>query len=267
MAELGGTTAREGSAPRRPLRVLVVVPAWNEESVIGDVLAELARLPEPFDVVVVDDGSVDRTAAVAEAAGAVVLQLPFNIGVGGAMRAGLLYAQRHGYDGVVQVDADGQHDPAQIERLLQALDEADVAVGSRFASGTGHWVRGPRRWAMRLLARSLSRTCRTRLTDVTSGFRATGPRALGLLARYYPSEYLGDTVESLVVVQKAGLRVREVPVTMRPRGGGTPSHSPIRAAVYLCRAVLVLVLATIRHHPGAVPGEVPPAVTPTGTAR
>jgi glycosyltransferase involved in cell wall biosynthesis len=222
-------------------------------------------LPEPLDVVVVDDGSTDRTAAVAEAAGAVVLQLPFNVGVGGAMRAGLLYAQRHGYDGVVQVDADGQHDPAQIERLLRALNEVDVVVGSRFASGSGHSARGPRRWAMRLLARSLSRICRTRLTDVTSGFRATGPRALGLLARYYPSEYLGDTVESLVVVQKAGLRVREVPVTMRPRAGGTPSQSPVRATVYLGRAVLVLVLATIRKHPGSAPGEIPPAISLAGT--
>jgi glycosyltransferase involved in cell wall biosynthesis len=249
MAELGGS-------PRRPQRVLVVMPAWNEELVITQVLAELAALPEPFDVLVVDDGSTDRTAAVAECVGAAVLQMPFNVGVGGAMRAGLVYAQRHGYDGVVQVDADGQHDPAQIDHLLDALTEVDVAVGSRFASGTGYQVRGPRRWAMRLLARSLSRTCRTRLTDVTSGFRATGPRAIGLLARYYPSEYLGDTVESLVVVQKAGLKVREVPVTMRPRAGGTPSQSPLKATIYLGRAVLVLVLAVIRSHPEAMPTDV-----------
>lgn len=247
--------AEQGGRPGRPQRVLVVVPAWNEEAVISQVLAELAALAEPFDVLVVDDGSTDRTTAVAQAAGATVLQLPFNIGVGGAMRAGLVYAQRHGYDGVVQVDADGQHDPAQIERLLEALAEVDVAVGSRFASGSGYQVRGPRRWAMRLLARSLSRTCRTRLTDVTSGFRATGPRAIGLLARYYPSEYLGDTVESLVVVQKAGLKVREVAVTMRPRAGGTPSQSPIKATIYLARAVLVLVLAVIRSHPEAVPAD------------
>jgi glycosyltransferase involved in cell wall biosynthesis len=258
--------AEQGNSPRRPRRVLVVVPAWNEEPVIGQVLLELAALPTPLDVLVVDDGSTDRTAAVAEAAGAGVLQLPFNVGVGGAMRAGLVYAQRHGYDGVVQVDADGQHDPAQVERLLAALDEVDVAVGSRFASGAGYQVRGPRRWAMRLLARSLSRTCRTRLTDVTSGFRATGPRAIGLLARYYPSEYLGDTVESLVVVQKAGLRVREVPVTMRPRVAGTPSQSPLKAAVYLARAMLVLVLAVIRTHPEAVPADLGQPVQPVGAA-
>jgi glycosyltransferase involved in cell wall biosynthesis len=240
--------------PHRPRRPLVVVPAWNEQQVIGPVLAELRALSPRPDVVVVDDGSTDATGRVAAAAGAIVLTLPFNVGVGGAMRTGLLYAVRNGYDGVVQVDADGQHDPAQIDRLLAALDQVDVAVGSRFADGAGYRVRGPRRWAMRLLARSLSRLCRTRLTDVTSGFRATGPRAIALLARYYPREYLGDTVESLVVVEKAGLTVAEVPVTMRPRAGGTPSQSTVKATVYLARAALVLLLAVIRTHPEAVPG-------------
>jgi glycosyltransferase involved in cell wall biosynthesis len=251
------------AGPRRPRRVLVVVPAWNEAEVITGVLGELAAAAPQLDVVVVDDGSTDATSAVVAAAGSTVLTLPFNLGVGGAMRAGLLYAARNGYDGVVQVDADGQHDPAQIERLLAALEQVDVAVGSRFAGGEPYLVRGPRRWAMKLLAWAMSRMCHTRLTDVTSGFRATGPRAIALLARYYPREYLGDTVESLVVVQKAGLRVREVGVSMRPRAGGTPSQSSLRSAAYLARALLVLLLAVIRTHPGAA---ATPAV-PTLAAR
>lgn len=235
--------------PRAPQRLLVVIPAWNEETVIDRVLTELSSLDPVPEVLVVDDGSSDRTAEVAGTAGATVIRLPFNLGVGGAMRAGLLYAVRHGYDGVVQVDADGQHDPQQITALVRALGDADVVVGSRFM-GTGvYLVRGPRRWAMWLLAQAMSFTCRTHLTDVTSGFRATGPRALELLARFYPREYLGDTVESLVVVYKAGLRIGEVGVTMRPRAGGEPSQSLLKAGLYLARASLVLLLATIRAHP------------------
>lgn len=237
---------REQGRPRRPL---VVIPALNEEVAIGGVLAEVRACAPGLDVLVVDDGSTDGTAEIARAAGAVVVRLPFNIGVGAAMRAGFLYAVRNGHDAVVQVDADGQHDPADAVRLLDALAEADVVIGSRFAGGGTYQAAGPRRWAMRLLAWSLTRQCRTRLTDVTSGFRAAGPRALPVFARFYPPEYLGDTVESLVVARKARLWITEIPVTMRPRAGGTPSQNPWRAAVYLARAVLVLLLATVRSYP------------------
>lgn len=236
----------------RPRRVLVVMPALNEQACIGEVIRELrGSAGVGYDVLVVDDGSTDATAAVARSCGAAVLELPFNLGVGGAMRAGFVYALRNGYDTVVQVDADGQHDPALIALLLDRLAEADVVVGSRFAGLGDYRVRGPRRWAMRLLARSMTRLCRTRLTDVTSGFRATGPRALPVFARHYPPEYLGDTVESLVLASKARLSVAEVAVTMRPRAAGNPSQSPFRATVYLGRAVLVLLLAVIRSHPAA----------------
>lgn len=225
------------------------MPAWNEEGVIAVVIAELRQVAPMVDVLVIDDGSVDKTVEAAASAGVPVVRLPFNLGVGGAMRTGFLYADRNGYDGVVQLDSDGQHDPALIPVLLDALDEADVVVGSRFA-GTHHYQAGGlRRLAMRMLAGVLSRLCRTRLSDVTSGFRAAGPRAVPLFARAYPTEYLGDTVESLVLAKKAGLVVREVPVAMRPRAGGSPSQSPIRAAVYLARAALVLVLALIRPNP------------------
>jgi glycosyltransferase involved in cell wall biosynthesis len=234
--------------PSRPRRPLVVVPALNEQHAIGQVLAELRQATPHLDVVVVDDGSTDLTADVARREGVTVLSLPFNVGVGGAMRLGMVYAERNGYDGVIQVDADGQHDPSEISLLLAALDERDVVVGSRFVKG-GYRVRGPRRWGMRLLAWSLSRTCGTPLSDVTSGFRATGPRAIPLLARYYPREYLGDTVESIVIAAKAGLSVGEAGTSMRPRAGGTPSQNALRSTLYLARAVLVLLLAMIRSHP------------------
>lgn len=235
--------------PTRPARPLIVVPAYNEAGVIGPVLAELGRDGGGLPVLVVDDGSHDGTAAEASGAGAAVVSVPFNVGVGGAMRTGFVYALRHRFDAVVQVDADGQHDPAAVTALIEGLDEADIVIGARFAGSGDYEVRGPRRWAMRLLAAALSRLTGTRLTDVTSGFRATGPAALPLFARDYPQEYLGDTVESLVLAHRAGLRIAQVPVAMRPRAGGRPSQSPLRASAYLLRAGLVLMMAVVRRRP------------------
>jgi glycosyltransferase involved in cell wall biosynthesis len=232
----------------REPRLLVIVPAWNEQEALPGVLDELnAALPQ-VDVLVVNDGSTDRTSAIARRGRTMVLDLPLNLGVGGAMRAGYRFAAREGYDVTVQVDADGQHNPADVARLMRALaDEgADVVVGARFAGVGGYAAHGPRRWAMRLLSRTLSRIAGTRLTDTTSGFRASGRRAIELFAGEYPAEYLGDTVESLVIACRAGLRVRQVGVEMRERTGGTPSHSPVKAAVFLGRAVLALFIALSR---------------------
>lgn len=234
-----------GSAVPTPGQVLIVIPAYNEQGSIGSVLTELTDVLPAYDVLVVDDGSLDRTRAEALAAGAVVLSLPFNLGVGGAMRTGYLYASRHGYRAVVQVDADGQHDVRGVPALLAGLEGANIVIGARFSSG-GYKVRGPRRWAMRLLARAVSRVARHRLTDVTSGFRALDSRALALFTQTYPADYLGDTVEALVVGARAGLVVRQVEVHMRPRQGGNPSQSALSATLYLFRALLALGLALIR---------------------
>ena len=228
------------------------MPAFNEAGVIGQVLAELTAPVGALPVLVVNDGSSDGTAAEAMAAGATVVSVPFNVGVGGAMRTGFVYALRHGFDAVVQVDADGQHDPEAVAALVEGLRDADIVIGARFAGQGDYRVRGPRRWAMGLLAWSLSRLTGTTLTDVTSGFRATGPAALPLFARDYPQEYLGDTVESLVLAHRAGLRVAQVPVSMRPRSGGVPSQSAVRATAYLLRALLVLLLAVVRR-PATMP--------------
>lgn len=227
-------------------RTLIVMPALNEQESVADVIHEVrAALPD-VNCLVVDDGSTDATARVARAAGAEVLRLPLNLGVGGAMRAGFKYALENGYECVVQVDSDGQHNPASIELLLAELETADIVLGARFA-GTGDYVvRGPRKWAMLVLSRVLSRICRTHLTDTTSGFKATGPRALQLFADHYPAEYLGDTIESLVIAARAGCVIRQVPVSMRPRSGGVPSHNPFKAAAYLGRACVALVFALAR---------------------
>lgn len=239
-----------------PPRILAIVPAWNEQDAVGQTIKDLRDARPDLDVLVVDDGSGDRTAVVAAEAGALVCQLPFNLGVGGAMRTGYRFAVRNGYDAAVQVDADGQHDPAFLDRLLDGLADADVVVGARFAGEGDYKVGLLRGLAMRLLAGTLSRLTKERLTDVTSGFRAVNRRAMKVFAVHYPAEYLGDTVESLVIAHRTGCRVVQVPVAMRPRTTGQPSQSPVKAALYLMRAVIALGLALVRPWPTQL--ELPP---------
>lgn len=227
-------------------RTLVIVPAWNEAENVGNTVNEILALDAGYDIVVVDDGSTDDTAIRAREAGAEVLILPFNMGVGGAMRTGFTYAQRLGYSQAIQVDADGQHNPRDIENVLRGLQVADISVGARFAQVGDYKARGPRRWAMKLLASVLSRVGKTKLTDVTSGFRAANRRAIDQYVHYYPAEYLGDTVDSLVSALHAGLTVTQVPVAMRPRAYGRPSQNPFGATIYLLRTTFALTLALLR---------------------
>lgn len=236
--------------------LLVVLPALNEAESVGGVVAEVRMHQPAADLLVVDDGSTDRTAEVARAAGARVMTLPFNLGVGGAMRAAYRFAYEAGYDCVVQVDADGQHDPSDIARLRAALCDADIIVGARFAGIGDYAVRGPRRWAMRLLATTLSRLVRTPLTDPTSGFRMINGRALALFAFEFPEEYLGDTVEALVLASRAKLTIGQIPVAMRARTAGTPSQNAFRSSAYLARVVTAIFLAVTRRAPVARPPRV-----------
>ncbi len=237
----------------RPQSILVAIPALNEQSTVGEVVRQVRETLPEGRVIVIDDGCEDRTGDVARAAGAEVLRLPFNVGVGGAMRTAFLYAVHNDCDAVIQVDADGQHDPSDIPALVGALASASVVVGSRFAGSGTYAIRGPRAWAMHLLARVLSRMAGTGLTDTTSGFRAADRAAIHLFAKHYPAEYLGDTVESLVIAIRSGLPVTEVPVTMRHRRAGASSQTPLRATLYLGRAILALsVSLTRRRRPDGV---------------
>jgi glycosyltransferase involved in cell wall biosynthesis len=237
------------TAVRRPgePRVLLVMPAWNEAAAIEGVIREIQGELPTVDILVVDDGSADETSAKAKSAGAIVARLPFNLGVGGAMRVGYRFAEAHEYDVVVQVDADGQHDPRYVPKLIDALSEADIVIGARFAGEGSYRVHGPRRWAMTLLSWVLSMIAKTKLTDTTSGFRATNRKGTHLFANWYPVEYLGDTVETLVYAARRGVKITQVPVAMRTRVAGTPSHSPLKATVYLARAAAILVLSVIRR--------------------
>lgn len=227
---------------------LVVVPAFNEEESVGSVVED-AHVALGYDVVVVDDGSIDATAENALAAGATVLRLPYNLGVGGAIRAALKFAQEQGYERVVQLDGDGQHEASEAKRLLEELDKGDVdlVVGTRF--GAGYRVPRGRRVAMRVLSAIVSRRLGTSITDTTSGFRAMGPRAVSLFARRYPVDYLSDTVEALLLAGDAGLRVREVDVRMRRRQTGVPSSSPLRSTYHLARLLLGVAVRDVLRRP------------------
>ena len=227
--------------PRR--KTLIAIPAWNEAGSIASVVASVQEHRPDADILVINDGSTDHTVQEAARAGARVVSLPFNVGVGGAMRTAFLYAQREGYQALVQVDADGQHDPADLDRLISGLTECDIVVGTRFHPESQYFVGGPRRWAMVLLSKSLSWMNKGRISDPTSGFRSAGPRAIELFAVEYPADYLGDTVGSLAIAIRQGLVISEEPVTMYFRQVGRPSKNAVWSALYLGRASLAI-LAT-----------------------
>ena len=229
-----------------PARTLVIIPAYNEEQSLPGVLRELAAQTPEYDVLVVSDGSTDRTADVARAAGVHVAVLPFNLGIGGALRTGFAFAVRRGYERAVQFDADGQHDPLAVERLLAPLTTgADMVIGSRFAEGGAvtYDVSKIRRRAMQLLQRLVRWLVGRTYTDTSSGFRSFSRAMLVFFADTYPVEYM-DSVEALVLACNAGFRVEEVPVNMRGRTGGAPSNRRLRLVYYYVRLLVVLVVST-----------------------
>jgi glycosyltransferase involved in cell wall biosynthesis len=238
------------SAPSTPLatvRRIAIVPAYNEERNVGRVLDELRALDPGLDMVVVSDGSTDRTAEVASSRGAHVIRLPFNLGIGGAVQTGYRHAWEEGYELAVRLDGDGQHDPSELRALVAPVVEgdADLVVGSRFVSNSGYRSSAARRVGIRILARVVSLIAGQRLTDTTSGFQACNRRAIAVYAADLPHDY--PEVEGMVIAIKHRLRVVEVPVTMREREHGRSSIGALASIYYMIKILLALFVDLFRR--------------------
>lgn len=237
------------------LRKLAIVPAYNEEGMVGRVVKEIYKYAPDFDVVVVDDGSVDGTAIVAERAGATVLRLPFNLGIGGAVQAGYKYALAGDYDLAVQVDGDGQHKPSYLPAMVDALHtgtEADMVYGSRFLGDPGYKVPFGRRLGNRIFGIVLTRICGQPITDPTSGFRMVNRNGIELFARDYPHDY--PEVEAILMLHSHRLRIHEVHVRMNARGFGESSIDYPRAAYYMVKVMMAIFIGLLRRRPTPMDG-------------
>ena len=233
---------------------LVIIPAFNEADALPAALDRLRSVRPDVDIVVVDDGSSDDTALLARAAGAVVISLPYNLGLGGALRTGFRYAVRHGYDRAVQFDGDGQHEAAAIETLEAQLDAgADLAIGSRFAQSDSYDVSAARGGAMGILRVLVRLLTGRRFTDTTSGFRGFSAPMLAFFAVHYPVEYM-ESVEALILADGAGFDVREVPVQMHERHGGRASTRGLRLAYHFFRVLVVMVVSKGAMRRPGLPG-------------
>jgi glycosyltransferase involved in cell wall biosynthesis len=255
LAEATPASREQLAAQLGELKRLAIVPAFNEAESVGRVIDEIRAFDSGFEVVVVDDGSTDRTAAVAADRGVHLIRLPFNLGIGGAVQTGYRFALEHGYDLAVQIDGDGQHDPGQLPKILQPVVDggADLVVGSRFASRQAKAYRSSalRRVGIRVFAGVVSAVVGQRVTDTTSGFRAVNRRGIALFAVDYPHDY--PEVEATVMCVKHKLRLKEVPVEMRERSGGRSSITALRSVYYMTKVLLAIFVGLFRRY--AVPFE------------
>ena len=231
-----------------PENLLVIVPAYNEAGSIPEVLKEIKSFN--YDVLVVSDGSSDATCDIARNMGVRVLELPINLGVGGALRAGFRFAVKEKYAAIVQVDADGQHPVNEIPNLIAAVNghNAHLVIGSRFLSDkTSMEIGVTRRLVMRVLARSSSRATGINITDTTSGFRIICEPLLTKFARSFPSNYLGDTYEAVVIAGRSGYKVFEIPAAIRERTSGESTASISQSVRFTIKGLAVAVLRLHRQ--------------------
>jgi len=229
-----------------PHSILIIIPAFNEEASIANVIASVRRCVPGADIVVINDGSTDRTRSIAEGLGVVVLNHIYNLGIGATMQTGYKYAVAGGYDLSVQFDGDGQHPAEQIKDIIRpVLDgKADLVVGSRFL-GEGNYRPSIARGAgMAFFSRLVSAILKERLTDTTSGFRAAGRECINYFSSRYPDDY--PEVEALVLLHKKGFSIMEVPVTMTERAGGRSSITPLRSVYYMVKVLLAILVDLIK---------------------
>ena len=227
-------------------RTLIVVPAYNEQHNIERVVADIRRSVSGADVLVINDCSRDETAEQARAAGARVVDLPYNLGIGGAVQTGFKYACAHRYDYVVQIDGDGQHIPAEVEKLRRAMEQegSDMVIGSRFLDVQSFRTTCCRRIGIRFFYYLFLLLLRTRITDSTSGFRLYNKKCIRLLARHYPSDY--PEPDAIVLLKKEGLKISETGVAMQARQHGESSITAWKSPYYMMKVVLSIVLSCTR---------------------
>jgi glycosyltransferase involved in cell wall biosynthesis len=233
------------------MRTLVFIPAWNEEDSVATVIAGVRESIPGADLLVIDDGSADATVARAREAGALVASLPFNQGLGAALQTGYLHALREGYDFCAHLDADGQHPPAEVARLLEEVqaDRADLVIGSRYrdrgpAESDDYKPTFSRRIGTGVFRFFLTLATRQRFTDTTSGMRAANRRVMVLFSQRYSPDFA--EIESLQLAVREGLRVEELPVRMLERAGGTSFLTPLRSAFFIFKGLIVLVVGQFR---------------------
>jgi len=227
-------------------KILIIVPAYNEEESLQGVIQDLRSHVPDADILVVDDGSSDGTAVVARQSGVNLVRLSFNLGIGGAMQTGFQYARTKGYDIAIQFDGDGQHLAAEIDILLATLNKgtADIVIGSRFLNRGDYRPSFFRKIGISIFSTVLSAIIGIRVTDTTSGFRAANRRVIEFFARVYPEDY--PEVESLVLLHRAGMSMKEAPVHMRDRTGGRSSITPIRSAYYMIKVLLAVFIDLLK---------------------
>jgi len=230
-------------------KTLVIIPAFNEEGSVGKVVEEVKTHLPQIDALVVNDGSTDLTSETAKAKGAIVLDLPFNLGIGGAMQAGYKYAFEKGYEIAIQVDGDGQHDPKEIPKLLHVLEgeKADVAIGSRFIGDSEYKASVMRRLGSFILSKAISMIVGQKLTDPTSGFRAANRRAIELFSANYPQDY--PEPEAMVLLHQCGLKMKEVSVRINQRSSGESSITRIRSIYYMVKVLLAIFVDCFKKRP------------------
>ena len=224
------------------MKTMVAIPAYNEEKNIFRVVKAVKNNNPEVDVVVINDGSRDCTGLEAQKAGAFVINLAQNLGIGGAVQTGYIYASRRGYDAVIQIDGDGQHNPKDLSRLIDSIakDEADMVIGSRFVKKTGYESSKMRKLGIDFFSKLVSLVCGRDFFDTTSGYRAVNKKVIELFSRYYPRDY--PEVETIVYASRMGIRIKEIPVNMDKRQGGKSSITPLKSIYYMIKVTCAILL-------------------------
>lgn len=232
------------------MRTLVIIPAYNEEGSIASVIEDIHRNAPSVDIIVINDGSSDHTEEIATQAGARVLTMPYNVGIGGGMQTGYIYAKRMGYDIAVQMDADGQHPAAELPKLIELAGKYDLVIGSRYVEATDYRSPVLRRTGILFFSALVSLVTRQRFTDTTSGFRAAGRKVIDLYADYYPIDY--PEVESIVYLKRKGCSITEVRAEMHERKAGRSSITPLKSVYYMIKVTLAVLMSALRFNRTAV---------------